>query len=89
MRYFFYLCAIRGGTGYSDGWGNMRPNGWTERGWRRAKRRGCEDMAGVYDRRVFPSGGPRAIRMFRYGLTRPPGCIGRTYGEDWSSSTEP
>jgi hypothetical protein len=47
----------------------MRPSGWTDKGWKRAKRRGVQSMVGVYDPYRQSFTGNRVYRLYRYGLT--------------------
>lgn len=67
--YPFYPVSIRGHRDMCDQWGAMRPSGWTDKGWKRAKRRGVQSMVGVYDPYRQSFTGNRVYRLYRYGLT--------------------
>lgn len=66
MIHNFYQCLLQGHPNLCDRMGAMRPNGWTARGWARAKRRGnC--TAGIY----MHVPGHRVYRLCEYGLCPP------------------
>jgi hypothetical protein len=65
MIHNFYQCHL---VGHRDACApEYRPNGWTDKGWRRAKRRGNGTTACVY----MHVPGHRIYRICEYGLCPP------------------